>query len=99
MNRGFKIVPRLIWETQIHSQGFFSGYGNDLKFIHLSTREQIKDTLNKLLKDPDYMNQELCLNLDLLNVKWEKAKNGQTYPHVYGIIKPEHVVWYICGYV
>ena len=78
------------------SRNCFVGYGNDIGFIHLSTKDQIYATSCKLFqKDSAYQDSFLvCVDLNKIPcVKWEYAKNKQLYPHVYGVIRPEQVMW------
>jgi len=64
-------------------------------FIHFSTKEQVGDTLAKHFKgetglvlaaaDADAMGDAL---------KWEAARDGQDFPHLYRPLKRDEVVWH-----
>lgn len=67
-------------------------YGNtfDLEsgFIHLSTRSQIKDTINLYFKDQkDLVILEICEIKIKENIKWEISRNNQLFPHLYGFLE------------
>tara|TARA_B100001057_G_scaffold289737_1_gene289790 strand:+ start:170 stop:481 length:312 start_codon:yes stop_codon:yes gene_type:complete len=67
-------------------------YGNEFDlasgFIHLSTRSQIKDTINLYFKDQkDLVILEICEKKIKENIKWEISRNNQLFPHLYGFLK------------
>ena len=67
-------------------------YGNtfDLEsgFIHLSTRSQIKDTINKYFQDQkDLVILKICETKIKENIKWEISRNNQLFPHLYGFLE------------
>ena len=79
----YKICPIREWKKSL-SKGKFEGYGIDVadKFIHFSSAIQVKETLNIHYKGV----RRLCLlkvSSKDLNIKWEKARNGQLFPHLY----------------
>lgn len=105
-NIAYKIVSKVNWNNFIKSGAKeCNGFDNDLidGFIHLSTHKQLYDTyikkygsVNKL-KDKNKFN---LLAIDLIeckNVRWEPAKNGLIYPHLYSpLILEKNILW-VCG--
>ena len=67
-----------------HYNDFFVGSKSDIRdgFIHLSTSEQLKETLEKhyKLKSPLYL---LEVETDDLEIEWEISRNNQLFPHLY----------------
>jgi uncharacterized protein (DUF952 family) len=95
----YKIVSKVNWTNFIKSGAKeCKGFDNDLKdgFIHLSTHEQLYSTFIKKynLSNKDKFN---VLAVDLNEseiVKWERTKNGNTYPHLYSpLILNKNIVW------
>lgn len=99
-NIAYKIVTKANW-NEFLKKGIKNckGFENDDKFIHMSTREQLGSTLAKKYSSMEKRNYNLlCVNLSPPSVvKWEKAKNGLTYPHLYSdLIIGENIVWVMC---
>ena len=95
MNKAYKIISKQIWQSQLSTSGYFTGFGNDIRdhFIHLSTGNQVKRTAEKWFRNESGLIL-ICVNLDLIaGVKWEKARDNDIYPHVYGVLKQDHVLW------
>jgi uncharacterized protein (DUF952 family) len=97
----FKFVPKVAWNGFIlNNSPVFKGYGSDIRegFIHMSTYEQLHGSFIS-----KYVEQEKCffklLAVDINtteNIKWEKAKNGLTYPHAYsGLLVKRDIIWVI----
>ena len=63
-------------------------------FIHLSTSTQLPNTLSRFFASDDTV-QLLKIDYKRLSsfktVKWEKASNGDTFPHLYGQLEGEFV--------
>ncbi len=80
----YKICPSDVWK-RAKVVGKFNGYGIDLDdgFIHFSTSKQVKETLKLHFwgKNDLYL---LKININKINIKWEKARNNQLFPHLYG---------------
>jgi uncharacterized protein (DUF952 family) len=57
-------------------------------YVHFSTASQLQDTLNKWFRG-----QEGCVLASFdaddfgLALKWEKARGGELFPHVYGDVR------------
>ena len=66
-------------------------FGNKLDiqsgFIHLSTKSQIKNTIEKYYKNEDSVIIFKINVKDIAkNLKWEISRNNQLFPHLYGFI-------------
>lgn len=94
----FKIVTKVNW-TRFLSSGVRESWGFDKdlvdEFIHLSTEKQLMATLDKNFKSVDKSTLFLiAVNLRKSEVKWETAKNGLVYPHLYSPLIPgENILW------
>ena len=85
----YKILTQTEW-LKAREEGAFSGSLIDLRdgFIHLSTRDQVSETLRLHFSGQT----ELLLvefgakEIDLLI--WEPSRGGQLFPHVYGKLDP-----------
>ena len=83
MIKVFKICEKEEWEN-LKNNDFFEGSKIDQidGFIHLSTSEQVKETLKKHFtsKNKLYL---LEINADDLELVWEVSRNNQLFPHLY----------------
>ena len=83
MGQVFKVCEEDEWEG-IKNNDFFAGSKKDLRdgFIHLSTSEQLKETLEKHFKSksPLYL---LEIKTDDLELVWELSRDNQLFPHLY----------------
>lgn len=83
MGKVFKICEEDEWEGAKNKE-FFAGSNSDLRdgFIHFSTSEQLKETLEKhfKLKSPLYL---LAVETDDLEIEWEISRDNQFFPHLY----------------
>ena len=79
----FKILDKVEW-VKAKNSGFYSGSSKDLEdgYIHFSGEDQVLETLEKYFsKQTDLILLKVhTLNLD--NLLWEKAFNGDLYPHL-----------------
>lgn len=86
MSRVYKIVSNADWEAA-KAAGAFLGAGVDVAdgYIHLSTAEQAPETLRLHFRGRDDL-MILQLESDELGeaLKWEEARGGQLFPHLYG---------------
>ena len=76
------------WDEFKKKKKFF---GNKLDiqsgFIHLSTKSQIKNTIEKYYKNEDSIIIFKINVKDIAkNLKWEISRNNQLFPHLYGFI-------------
>ena len=82
-NKIFKICPQDDWE-KAKSEQVFKGSGIDLidGFIHFSTQNQVIETARI-----HFSKKESLVLLEIesknLNLKWEKSRNGDLFPHLY----------------
>ena len=91
----YKICPRSAWQSAVE-QGSYAGSADDLRdgFIHLSTAAQVRATAAKYFTgvtglvlvavDPAALGEHL---------KWEPARGGQLFPHLYGNLPVAASVW------
>lgn len=84
----FKILTREQWQ-QFRADGVFTGAPVDLAdgYIHLSTRDQVMETVAKHFAGQDDLILAM-VDLPALgdSVKWEPSRGGALFPHVYGDI-------------
>lgn len=90
-----KILRRTEWDA-FRAAGQTRGAPVDLAdgYIHFSTPAQVAETAAKwfatesdlvlVAVDPDRLGADL---------KWEPARNGQLFPHLYRPLRVEDVVW------
>ncbi len=62
------------------------------KYIHFSTKEQLKGTLDKHFDGEDVLHLLAVDERKLENLKWEESRGGQLFPHLYGILSMGDVV-------
>ena len=68
------------------NSNIFEGNEMDLEsgFIHLSTKEQLKETISNYFKNDDNLIIVQLRSSDLANfLKWELATNNFKFPHFY----------------
>jgi len=80
------------WKTA-EKIGKFQGTKKDLidGYIHFSKKEQLDSTLKK-----HFLNQNKLMLLkvevsNLENLKWEKSKTGELFPHLYSMLNLKNV--------
>jgi len=75
--------------------GRFEGTPADLKegFIHLSLANQLDRVVRKHYSDAGTVHL-VAIAVEQLGekVKWEKASNGELYPHLYGVLNLTEVI-------
>ncbi len=89
----FKILTAAQWAA-FERDGVFTGAPIDLAdgYIHLSTYDQLEETLAKHFAGQEYLTiAEIDLKLLGDTVRWEESRGGQLFPHVYGVL-PMHAV-------
>ena len=91
----YKICDRSLW-CEACKAGRFDGMPVDRAdgYIHMSTAEQVGDTAARhffgaadlvlIAYDPDGLGDRL---------KWEPARGGALFPHVYGTLDPALALW------
>ena len=89
----FKVLTADQWAT-FEAAGHFTGAPVDLAdgYIHLSTADQLEETLAKHFCGQDSL---VIAEIDLLalddTIRWEASRGGALFPHVYGVL-PMHAV-------
>ncbi len=84
----YRVMLNNEWDEFKKKKKFF---GNKLDiqsgFIHLSTKSQIKNTIEKYYKNEDSIIVFKINVKDIAkNLKWEISRNNQLFPHLYGFI-------------
>ena len=84
----YRVMLNNEWDEFKKKKKFF---GNTLDiqsgFIHLSTKSQIKNTIEKYYKNEDSIIIFKINVKDIAkNLKWEISRNNQLFPHLYGFI-------------
>ncbi|WP_288410568.1 DUF952 domain-containing protein [uncultured Sphingomonas sp.] len=81
----------------LEKDGSFAGAPVDLAdgYIHLSTFEQLTETVDKHFAGKDDLHVAE-VDLEALGdaVKWEESRGGQLFPHLYGPLTLDVVVAY-----
>lgn len=89
----YHITEKSFFESQIESGKYISPSFETEKFIHLSTKNQVNDTLKRY-----YAGQKglVLLQIDAKkiseNLKYEAATNGELFPHLYEPIPREAIL-------
>lgn len=84
----YKILTAPQW-AQWQADGQFTGAPVDLAdgYIHLSTADQVTETVNKHFAGQHDL---YVVRVDLLAlgdaVRWEESRGGALFPHVYGVM-------------
>jgi uncharacterized protein (DUF952 family) len=91
----FHMAKTAEWDAA-QSTGSYQGADEDRVdgFIHFSTATQVKESAKKHRTSEPNLILVAC-NSDALghNLKWEKARGGKLFPHLYGDIPLNAVVW------
>ena len=86
MSLVYKICSKNEWENAV-TEKFYTGSEVDNKdgFIHLSTKEQLKETVTKHFKGQKNL---LIIGFRASKIedklKWEISRNEELFPHYYG---------------
>ncbi len=82
----YKIFTETEWRN-FQDSGQFSGSSDDLRdgFIHLSTREQVGEVVERFFAGirPLYI-AEFSGPAFIESLTWETSVSGEVYPHLYG---------------
>jgi uncharacterized protein (DUF952 family) len=82
----YKVLRPAEW-TEAQARNVFSGSPDDLRdgFIHFSTREQLKETIERhFAGEPDLVVLEVDAAALGEALKWEPSRGGALFPHLYG---------------
>ncbi|HVZ05675.1 DUF952 domain-containing protein [Hyphomicrobium sp.] len=91
----FKIAKVTDWRDAV-AKGHYSGSLDDVRdgFIHLSSKSQLRGTLEKHFRGaPDLVLiafQEGQLGPEL---RWETSRGGDLFPHLYGNLPTTKAIW------
>lgn len=63
-------------------------------YVHLSTAAQVAETADRHFADRDAL-WLLAVESERLgtSLRWEEARGGDKFPHLYGRLAARHVVW------
>ncbi|MBX9459452.1 MAG: DUF952 domain-containing protein [Rhizobium sp.] len=91
----YKIVPAELW-AEAESAGVFGGAPIDLTdgYIHLSTGAQVRRTAELYFKGQDDL-LLVAVDGDRLGdaLKYEASRGGDLFPHLYGPLSLDAVLW------
>ena len=92
--RLYKILSGTEWQQVLAAQAL-AGFGIDLTdgFIHLSSGDQVKETVQRYFSGRDDL---MLVSIDGCflgeSLRWEESRGGASFPHVYGVITMEAIV-------
>ena len=90
----YKICPAALWAAA-EKDGIFRGSPVDFAdgYIHFSTAAQVAETAGRHFKGQDDL---LLVAIDGgrlgPTLRWEKARSGDLFPHLYGPLDPKAVI-------
>lgn len=90
----YKVCPAADW-FEANGKGYFYGSPDDVRdgYIHLSTVQQLAGTLRRHFSNADGIGLPdlvlVALPVEQLgeSLKWEPARGGQLFPHLYGALE------------
>jgi uncharacterized protein (DUF952 family) len=89
----YKIVPADEWR-EAEAAGRFDGSGIDRRdgFIHFSSQAQVRETAVRHFAG---MRGLLLVAVDAaaVPIRWEPSRGGALFPHLYGPLPMDAVVW------
>ena len=97
MNNTFNFVYRVFRKQELKEfriKNLFRGNELDINsgFIHLSTNQQIKETINKYFKKEDVYIVKFKVSDLEDSLRWEKSRNDEIFPHYYGTLKSSLII-------
>ena len=91
----YRVLPEEEWQ-KVESAGAFAGSALDVRdgFIHFSTLAQLAETLALHYRaQPGLVLLSVrTAELDPVKLRWEPARNGALFPHLYGALPVSAVV-------
>ena len=81
----------------LETEGKIFGSSKDITdgFIHFSTKEQIRDTLSKHYSlERRLVLMAVEIDTVLENLKWEKSRSDQMFPHLYSKLDFNSAMWF-----
>jgi uncharacterized protein (DUF952 family) len=91
----YKIVPTPLWATALEA-GVFEGSPLDIAdgFIHFSTAVQVRETAAKhFAGQTDLLLVAVPIASLGTPLRWEKARGGDLFPHLYGPLPVKLAAW------
>jgi uncharacterized protein (DUF952 family) len=91
----YKICPRPLWQ-EAERDGVFRGAPVDRAdgYIHFSTAEQVRETAAKhFAGQSDLVLVAVEAEPLGLALKWEPSRGGALFPHLYGELSMQDVIW------
>ena len=95
MQNIFKILDLSLFE-EAQALGYFAGAGIDLKdgYIHFSTSKQVPETARLHFHGVENLIVLAVPQMKLgAALKWEPSRGGQLFPHLYGALNMNDVLW------
>ncbi|SEV97294.1 Uncharacterized conserved protein, DUF952 family [Cognatiyoonia koreensis] len=91
----YKIFRAPEW-ADLQANGQTDGAPIDLAdgYIHFSTAETVAKTAAMYFADADDLVLVAVQSDGLAPVKWEEARGGQLFPHLYRALRLDDVVWH-----
>ncbi len=92
----YKIFRRNEWENLL-KEGYTFGAPVDLKdgYIHFSTAETLQETARKHFSQDKDLTLIACRSEELAkDIKWEKARKGDLFPHLYRQLNLDDIFWH-----
>lgn len=89
----FHICTSESWKAQDNSKEYVHPSLENEKFIHCSEQHQLQGVLNRY-----FQNQQNLLLLEINtekvipNIIYEKAPNGDIFPHIYGPLNKDAII-------
>jgi uncharacterized protein (DUF952 family) len=91
----YKICDAGVWREAERTRRF-TGAGIDLTdgYIHFSTAEQARETAAKHFAGAENL-VLVAVDADALGpaLRWEPSRGGALFPHLYGVLAREAVLW------
>jgi uncharacterized protein (DUF952 family) len=84
--RIYKICSASAWR-EAERQGVFRGSADDARdgFIHFSSAPQVAETARKhFFGEPSLVLIEVDADALGVRLRWERSRNGELFPHLYG---------------
>ena len=90
----YKILRDPEWSA-FDAAGETAGAPIDLAdgYIHFSTAAQAAETAAKHFAGAEGLWLLAVATERLGDLRWEASRGGQLFPHLYGVLQREHVVW------
>ena len=97
MNNTFNFVYRVFRKKELEEfreKKLFCGNEFDINsgFIHLSTDQQIEETINKYFKKEQVFIVKFKVSDLEDSLRWERSRNEGIFPHYYGTLKSQLII-------